>query len=120
MADCVREGGESVHSGTRQLPRSQDRSTGIYKYSRLDFWCYWPGGCPDGTVYVSSFGTHRIFRIGPDGTSTVFAGMGSAGFSGDGGPAIQASLNGPQAMAFDKSGNLFFVDSGNYRIRRIA
>jgi sugar lactone lactonase YvrE len=47
------------------------------------------------------------------------AGTGERGFSGDGGPAAQARLNGPFDVAFDRVGNLFFSDTFNHRIRRI-
>ena len=65
-----------------------------------------PGGC-------------RIFRIAPDHTVAVIAGTGKCGYSGDGGPAVSAELDDPKGIAFDASGNLYFADSHNYRIRRI-
>jgi uncharacterized protein (TIGR03437 family) len=52
-------------------------------------------------------------------TLTKIAGTGTAGFSGDGGPATQAQLNTPKGMAFDSAGNLFIADSGNFRVRRV-
>src|SRR5262249_8464730 len=48
------------------------------------------------------------------------AGTGSAGFSGDGGPATAARINNPAHLAFDAAGNLYFADSGNNRVRKIA
>jgi uncharacterized protein (TIGR03437 family) len=51
--------------------------------------------------------------------STV-AGTGNAGFSGDGGAAVSAQLNGPQAVAVDAAGNLYIADTGNYRIRKVT
>ncbi len=50
--------------------------------------------------------------------STV-AGTGTAGFSGDGGPATAAAINGPYDVAFDPAGNLYFSDAYNNRIRKI-
>ncbi len=47
------------------------------------------------------------------------AGTGTAGFSGDGGPATSARLNRPGDLALDQSGNLFFVDTANKRVRKI-
>jgi hypothetical protein len=53
------------------------------------------------------------------GTITAVAGTGVAGFSGDGGPATSAQLNQPRAIAFDRSGNRYVVDTVNQRIRKI-
>ena len=50
---------------------------------------------------------------------TTVAGTGEKGFAGDGGPAEQALLNGPFDLGFDMSGNVFFSDTFNHRIRRI-
>jgi hypothetical protein len=50
---------------------------------------------------------------------TTFAGSGSQGFSGDGGPAVGASLGFPCSIAADEAGNLYFVDAYNNRVRRI-
>jgi len=53
------------------------------------------------------------------GTITTVAGNGTAGYSGDGGPATSAELNGPQGLAVDGAGNLFIVDTGNNRVRKV-
>lgn len=53
------------------------------------------------------------------GVITTFAGTGSKGFSGDGGPARDAALNNPFDLAFDGSGNLYLSDTFNQRIRRV-
>jgi sugar lactone lactonase YvrE len=53
-------------------------------------------------------------------TITTVAGTGTAGFSGDGGPATSAQLNHPRGLAFDGSRNLFIADSTNHRIRKVA
>jgi sugar lactone lactonase YvrE len=47
------------------------------------------------------------------------AGTSRAGYGGDGGPAVQAQLNGPFAVAFDPAGNLHFSDTGNHCVRRV-
>jgi len=47
------------------------------------------------------------------------AGTNSSGFSGDGGPAVNAKLNAPEGMVMDRWGNLFFADTANSRIREI-
>lgn len=72
-----------------------------------------------GHVYVSDRETHRIHRIAPDGQFTALAGTGTAGFSGDGGPAAAAQLREPGALAPDGRGGLYVADQGNRRVRRI-
>lgn len=52
-------------------------------------------------------------------TISSAAGTGVKGFSGDGGPAIEAQLNQPFDVALDKTGNLYFSDTFNHRIRRV-
>ena len=77
---------------------------------------------PDGAggFYVSSYTRNQIYRVAADGTLKVIAGTGSAGFSGDNGPAVHASLNAPWGLAADAAGNIYFADSYNHRVRRIT
>jgi sugar lactone lactonase YvrE len=71
-----------------------------------------------GNLYAMDlFDERGIVRIAADGTMTRIAGNGAVGFSGDGGPALAASLSYPVSLAFDRSGNLFIADSNNNRIR---
>ncbi len=74
-----------------------------------------------GNLYISDY--LRIRKVSPDGIVTTFAGNGSLGYSGDGGPAVNAQLNatfyGP-ALAADSAGNVYLADTGNHRIRKIA
>jgi len=72
-----------------------------------------------GNIYVSEFVGHSVRRIATDGTITTFAGTGVAGFSGDGGPAVDAQLAFPAGLALDPSGSLYIVDSGNSAIRKV-
>jgi uncharacterized protein (TIGR03437 family) len=60
-----------------------------------------------------------IRRVRTDGTLETIAGTGVTGFGGDSGPATAALLNTPVAPHYDASGNLYFADTYNYRIRRI-
>lgn len=72
-----------------------------------------------GVVYIADTGNHRIRKV-ENGIITTIAGTGKQAFSGDGGPALAASLNGPQYLAFDPNGNLYVYDVLNYVIRRIT
>jgi len=62
--------------------------------------------------------TNRIREVSASGVITTVAGNGTAGFSGDGGPAISAELDQPYNLAVDASGNLFIAD--NSRIRKVS
>lgn len=73
-----------------------------------------------GNIYISDTDNDRIRRVSASGVITTIAGTGVRGFSGDGGDARQARLSSPRALALDTAGNLYFVDGGNSRIRRIA
>ncbi|MFF5633749.1 RICIN domain-containing protein [Streptomyces sp. NPDC012825] len=74
----------------------------------------------DGTLYVAEFNGHRVRRITADGKISTVAGTGTAGSKGDGGPAVSAQLNRPQALAVDGEGVLYVADSGNHRIRKVT
>ena len=54
------------------------------------------------------------------GTLTLVAGNSKPGYSGDGGPATSAQLNGPQGVAVDGSGNVYIADSLNNVIRMVS
>jgi sugar lactone lactonase YvrE len=71
-----------------------------------------------GNLYVTDLFNNRIRVINTvTGIVTTFAGNGTAGFSGDGGPATLASLNGPQYVALDGHGHMAIADTTNNRIR---
>jgi len=73
-----------------------------------------------GNVFVSDNYYHQVFQISAAGTITVAAGTGKQGFSGDGGRATAAQLDGPAGLAVDSAGNLYIADSANNRIRRVG
>jgi uncharacterized protein (TIGR03437 family) len=73
-----------------------------------------------GNVYIADASRHSIKRIDSHGKVTVLAGTGTAGFAGDGGPAVSAQLNSPSGLAVDSQGNLYIADTGNSRIRMIG
>jgi sugar lactone lactonase YvrE len=73
-----------------------------------------------GNYYFSaSFTSNRVFKVNTSGTLTVVAGNGLPGYSGDGGPAAQATLNQPQGVAVDGSGNVYIADYSNEVIRMV-
>jgi len=73
-----------------------------------------------GNLYFSEWGNHIIRRVDSGtGVITTVAGSGTAGYSGDGGPATAAQLDTPEGVAVDIAGNLYIADSNNNRIRRV-
>ena len=70
-------------------------------------------------LYVMEVALQRIIRFSTNTSYTAVAGNGNAGYSGDGGPALAATLSYPVSMAFDRAGNLFIADYNNSRIRAI-
>jgi sugar lactone lactonase YvrE len=73
-----------------------------------------------GNLFFSDTFNHRIRRVDArSGVITTIAGNGEAGYGGDGGPAVRASLNEPYGIAIDRAGNIFVADRLNRRIRRI-
>ena len=72
---------------------------------------------PEGNLYIADRENHSVRKIDTSGNISTFAGIGKAGFSGDGGPAVRAKLNLPSGLATDKKGNLFISDRSNDRIR---
>jgi sugar lactone lactonase YvrE len=73
-----------------------------------------------GNIYISETFKNRIRKIDVLGIITTFAGDGTMGFSGDGGPATAAKFNGPAGMCADADGNIYVADGGNNRIRKIT
>ena len=73
-----------------------------------------------GNLFIVDQVSHRIRKVSPDGIITTIAGTGQRGFSGDGGPATSASLNGPRRLAVDAVGNLYIGDQNNHRVRKVS
>ncbi len=70
-----------------------------------------------GALYITD--GNRIRKVDPSGTIFTIAGNGENGFSGDGGPATDASLRSPERISLDDEGNLYIADRRNYRIRKV-
>ena len=73
-----------------------------------------------GNVYIADIGNQRIRKVTTDGIISTLAGTGTAGFSGDGGQATSAQLNGPEGVAVDAQGNVYISDASNFRVRKVT
>jgi uncharacterized protein (TIGR03437 family) len=72
-----------------------------------------------GNVYIADSENNRIRMVTPGGIITTVAGNGTAGYSGDGGPAVAAQLSRPWAVVVDSAGDLYIADYNNSRIREV-
>ncbi len=72
-----------------------------------------------GNVYFTN-GRNRVRKVTLDGTVSTYAGSGSYGYTGDGGPAVDASFRAPKGLAVDSNGNVYVADYSNHCIRRIG
>jgi sugar lactone lactonase YvrE len=74
-----------------------------------------------GNLYVADSGNHRVRRIAAaTGAITTVAGNGIEAFAGDNGPATSASIDSPNGLALDASGNLYIADTHNGRVRMVS
>lgn len=71
-----------------------------------------------GNLYIADYFNYRIRKVDSNGNMTTVAGNGSMGFSGDGGRAVDASIN-PFGVALDAVGNMYTGDLGNSRVRKV-
>ncbi|HLK27284.1 MAG TPA: gliding motility-associated C-terminal domain-containing protein [Puia sp.] len=73
-----------------------------------------------GNMYVSDYFNHRVRKIDKvTGIVKTIAGTGIPGFSGDGGLAVNAQINSPGDLCADATGNIYFIDNQNFRVRKI-
>lgn len=73
----------------------------------------------DDNLYICSRGGHALRVVGKDGRiRTVINVAGTKGYSGDGGPAIHATMDGPKHLALDPKGRILITDTENHVIRR--
>jgi sugar lactone lactonase YvrE len=73
----------------------------------------------EGNLFVADSGNARIRKITSAGVISTVAGSGQKGFDGDGRPATGAALASPDGVAVDGSGQIYIVDTANYRLRRV-
>lgn len=74
-----------------------------------------------GNIFISDFNNNRVREVlASTGNIQTVAGNGTAGFSGDGGPATNAELNFPRGVVVDRTGNIFITDTSNNRIREVS
>ena len=71
-----------------------------------------------GNLYILERNGNALRMVSPDGKIRTVAGTGKAGLSGDGGPAIEATLNGPKDLAIDRDGGVLIADTENHCIRK--
>ncbi|QCX40256.1 T9SS type A sorting domain-containing protein [Aureibaculum algae] len=72
-----------------------------------------------GNIYISDWQNHKIKKVTTNGVINTIAGTGTYGFSGDGGLATLAELKSPSGITIDATGNIYFSDRNNYRVRKI-
>jgi sugar lactone lactonase YvrE len=73
-----------------------------------------------GDLFIADTEAHRILRLSPLGDKQEVAGTGRRGLKGDGGNAIDASLDNPEQLVVDHEGNIFIADTYNHVIRKIV
>ncbi len=72
-----------------------------------------------GALYIVDTGHSQVWKFDAFDETSLVAGTGATGYTGDGGLAADATLNAPTAIAVDIAGNVFIADTGNYAIRRV-
>ncbi|MFZ5723956.1 MAG: RHS repeat-associated core domain-containing protein [Pseudomonadota bacterium] len=72
-----------------------------------------------GNLYIADSSHARIRKVTPAGIISTYAGNGTQGFGGDGGPATAAKLFVPTGVAVDDAGNVYVADTNNNRVRKI-
>ena len=82
----------------------------------------YPGGTvsdKQGNVFIADGGNHVVRKVSPSGVISTVAGVGTSGYSGDGGPATSAKLWLPISVAMDTSGNLYILDYISSIVRKV-
>jgi sugar lactone lactonase YvrE len=104
--------------GTGEAGYSGDGGPAVRAKLREPFICDFDAA---GNLYVAEARNHCVRRIDRStGVITTVAGTGSAGYSGDGGPATEATLNEPYSLRVDRNGDIYIVDRLNAAVRKVA
>lgn len=74
---------------------------------------------PNGDLYILDVGALVVRKVDDAGVITTVAGSGDAGWTGDGGPALEATFGEPWGIAVDEASNIYIGENANVRIRRI-
>ncbi len=74
---------------------------------------------PGSSLFICDTGNHAIRKVTREGVISTVAGTGKAGRAEEGLLAVESELNEPREVRFDREGNLFFVETGNHRVRRM-
>jgi uncharacterized protein YjdB len=74
----------------------------------------------DGNTFIADFENAVIRKVSATGVITTVAGNGTIGYSGDGGPATNATMSHPSGIVLDAAGNLYFTDFNNHVVRRVS
>lgn len=73
----------------------------------------------EGNLFIADFGNHTVRKVDTGGIITTVAAVGTPGFSGDGGPAVEAQFGTEGRITVGLDGALYLVDKWNHRVRRI-
>ncbi len=73
-----------------------------------------------GNLYITDQLNYRVRKVNTSGIITTFAGTGVQGYSGDGGPATNATFKRPMGIATDNLGNVYVGDQDSHNVRKIS
>ena len=107
---CLPAGAQTITTVAGQKPRALVAEINYPEGTAID---------ASGNLYIADTANNRIRKVAPDGTTTTVAGNGTAGYSGDNGPATSAELKDPYGVAVDTAGNLYIADTFNSCIRKV-
>ena len=107
--------GDIGTSSIRKITSDGKINTYVSNFSAQNF-----GMDASGTIYYTDYKSNTVQKILPGGTRLWIAGNGTAGWSGDGGPATAAQFTSPYGVAVDGKGAVYVADSGNAIIRKLT